>query len=148
VKDTNNLESHNIWSGTDYNITTEGFITVDGMLINSSNKWCSNGEHSLSVIRISDEDYLLDTTRLRDVNVGDTINYKVTIYTPNTPVNVRIRGHYENLASARVPPLNKPVEVSLSAIIPEDYDYMCLRFLPMYSNAEFFIDDIVSTVIS
>lgn len=146
MKDTNNLENHNIWSATDYILNTNGFMTGEGMLIKSSNKWCSNGEYSLYMIKISNENYFLDTTHLKDVNVGDTINYKVMIYTPNTPVNVRIRGHYENLASVRVPPSNKPVEVSLSSIIPEEYDYMCLRFLPLNINGECFIDDVVSTI--
>lgn len=144
VKDNTNIESYNVWSGTDYNENTSNFTPSLGIQLTSSKEWSVNGESSLKIERTNDTSYYVDTSRLTDVTVGKTLTYSCVIYSPNIGVNIRLRGKGINMASVSVPVSNTPILVSLSAVVPDDYDYMCLRFLPTNKGC-LFIDNIILT---
>lgn len=145
MKDTNNIETYNIWSGTDYNENPSDFTKGSGIQLNNSKEWSSNGESSLKIERIADSSYHCDTSHFTNVNAGETLTYSCVVYSPNIKVNVRLRGNGEDLASVSVPVSTKPILISLSASIPEDYGYMCLRFLPT-NKGSLFVDNIISTL--
>ena len=145
MKDTNNIETYNIWSGTDYTENTTNFTKGTGIQLNNSKEWSSNGESSLKIERIADSSYHCDTSHLSNVNAGETLTYSCIVYSPNIKVNVRLRGNGEDLASVSVPVSTKPILISLSASVPEDYGYMCLRFLPT-SRDSLFVDNISAMI--
>ncbi len=145
MKDTNNIETYNIWSGTDYNENTTDFTVGSGANMISSKEWSVIGESSLKIERMGDSSFFSDTSRLTDVTVGKTLTYSCVIYSPNIEVNIRLRGKGNNLVSVTVPVSNNPTLVSLSAVVPENYDYMFLRFLPA-SKGSLFVDNIISTL--
>ncbi len=50
-------------------------------------------------------------------------------------VNIRLPGKGTNLVSVTTYTSDKVQDIVLSNIIPEDYDYICLRFLPTFDNS-------------
>lgn len=54
IKDKNNLMKFNVWSGTDYKKTTEGFLSGKGQFIESSTEWSFIGDRSLKITRVGD----------------------------------------------------------------------------------------------
>ena len=55
VKDNSNLiESYNVWSGTDYSKNTNDYQRGAGATIESSNEYCSIGDHSLKITRTAE----------------------------------------------------------------------------------------------
>lgn len=143
MKDTNNLESYNVWSGTDYNKNTNDFVKGSSSIqLTSSNLWSINGENSLQIQRLGTGNYILDTSHLTDVTAGKTITYSCKIYSPDINVNIRLRGKGTNLTSVTAYASDKVQNIIVSATIPEDYDYMCLRFLPTVEGHVCYIDDI------
>lgn len=73
MKDTNNIETYNIWSGIDYNKNTNDFTTGTNVIINPTNIISINGENCLAVKRTNVNSFYIDTTCLTNVTVGKTI---------------------------------------------------------------------------
>lgn len=147
MKDTNNIETYNIWSGTDYNKNTNDFTTGTNAIITSTNNIAINGENSLAAKRTNVNSCNIDTTHLTNVTVGKIITYKCKIYTPDMDVALRIRGANATIVNTVAPASDNIQEIMLSCIIPDNYSYMCMRMLPQADDETFFVDDINCIII-
>ena len=146
MKDNNNIETYNIWSGTDYDKNTSGFTKGSNCQINTSNKFSINGENCLEIQRVGDTSFYVDTTRFTDLTADKTITYECIVYSPNSDINIQLRCNGIAQTTIMVPSLIIPQKVSLSCKIPVDNTgYTCLRFLPTSKNS-CFIDDITCIV--
>lgn len=146
MKDIKNIEDYNIWACTDYTDNQSGFTRgSSNITLTSSHEWSVNGESCLKIERTGDSTPTVDTTHLTNVTENKTIQYSVTILTKDVDVIVRVRGKGSYLTSVTVPSSPNAQIVSLSAIIPSDYEYVCLRFAPQgYGFCH--VDDITCTV--
>ena len=89
MKDTNNLLSHNLWSGSEYENKTNEIIP-NGLTIIPSNEFSSIGETSFKIIRTGTNNYLsIDIKSLLTNNKSYTVY--MDIYSPTTEGAVGLR---------------------------------------------------------
>ena len=122
VKDTDNILTHNQWSGGEYNRNTEGMETND--MIITSNDYSKIGENSFKIINNS------DTTKYGGVSAisaiaGKTYTFKATIYNPLTQVNMVIRDTQWNAQSVSIPPSNKAETYTLTLEVSQNTTIYC-----------------------
>lgn len=78
MKDTNNLLTYNVWSGTEYANNIDGFVNTD-LKIKGTNQFSSIGESSLQIIKDGPNNWCnIDITSLITSNGNYT--FKCNIY--------------------------------------------------------------------
>ena len=89
MKDTNNILSHNLWSGSDYENKTNEIIP-NGVTITPSKEFSSIGESSFKIIRTGTNNYLsIDIKSLLTNN--KTYTTYMDIYSPTTNGSIILR---------------------------------------------------------
>ena len=89
MKDTNNLISYNLWTGSEYENKTNDIIP-NGLIITPSNEFSSIGESSFKIIRTGTNNYLsINIKNLLTDNQSYTVY--VDIFSPTTDGSLLLR---------------------------------------------------------
>lgn len=147
MKDTNNLLSYNVWSGSEYDGSISGFSKTSNLTLIPSNEFSIIGECSIKGIRTADSSYYVDIQRLTTLSVGNTVTSTFKVYTSNTAVNVALfSGNQGDISFVTVYASNLVQEISVSGVVPTNSGYIATRIQAYEKNKPFYIDDISLTV--
>ena len=114
MKDTNNLLDYNVWSGTDYNNNTNGFINQQ-LKLTSSNKFCVIGEQSLEICKDGNNNWCsIDITSV--IATGNTYRFSCEVYSPNSNGVITLRESGGNVVSISY--VKSDIIQTVSGVIP------------------------------
>lgn len=139
MKDTTNKIDYNIWTGTDYNNTTSGFVLMNNSIIQQSNDFSSIGESSLKCMRTDNS--LTRALRIMKNGLTGTTNITVTfdVYTPHNTVYFDLNDG-NTVSSVNVPISANMMNITLSGTTTKD----TIGLYVILSNVDdyFYIDNI------
>ena len=140
MKDTNNILTHNQWSGGEYDGNTGGMET-NGILI-TSNDYSNIGENSFKIINN------VDITRYGGIipisaTAGKTYTFTATVYTPLSAINMVMRDSQWNTQVIGIFPSNKAETYSLTLTVSQNTILYC-QFNVLSDFA--FVDNLILTV--
>lgn len=140
VKDTNNKIDYNQWSGTEYNKDTIGITSLNNSIMESVNNWSDIGECSLKITRKDSSLTTVCKMNIPNLTVGSNINLKLTVYTPNTDITVRLMDNNTIISDVVVPQSDTPTIVNLNGGVTNST--LIMRIVMADNNSYCYLDNI------
>ena len=142
MKDNNNLLSHDLWSGQEYNNTTQWNTDDSEAILRTSNEFSSIGEQSIKYIH--SHDWSWGYIFISPISGNSDYTFSFDIYNPQGTVMIRLAkdNRLNTLTQVGVPSSDKFQHVSLNCTTPSSIDSLYIQFFTENSPI-FYFDNLV-----